>query len=437
MKHEIKPHGLIIPQILTREQGAEHILGAAGLEGEVINQAGNWQDFLPEGELQNKGFFEPNACTSFGTNNAVETLMQFYKGSWPNYSDRALAIASKTDPNRGNDPHVVAECARTVLGFVPESTLPFNDSIKTPDQFYDPNPLSESIINTGRHFFDEWEFRHNWVWRGNVLFSEPLTPAEKKAKLKDALTKGTVCVSVLAWNLDPAKNVYTKPDKEADNHWGLLVKYDEDDRPVVLDSYAEADGTPFLKTLDSLYDFNIAKVYYLTSVQMKLSILSQILNLIGKLLQIDALIIKQRTATPIIPPDQDLPPPAPPVIPLHSKIRRWALAVQGQEGFYTGSRSFKNRNPGNLKFTAFTQSLGATGKDADNFCIFPTYDAGFEALCGFLTLAAQDKLKDYHQARTLQSFTQIYANPPPDHPYAENVANDLNCTVFTRIETFL
>jgi hypothetical protein len=44
-----------------------------------------------------------------------------------------------------------------------------------------------------------------------------------------------------------------------------------------------------------------------------------------------------------------------------------------------GSRSFRNRNPGNIKYGPFAERLGATGKDAGGFAIFPSDEAGAKA----------------------------------------------------------
>ena len=254
------------------------------------------------------------------------------------------------------------------------------------------------------------------------------TPKEKSILLKSALQRGTVCVSVAAWYQRP-DGIYYKPQGATDNHWVQLVKY-ENDCPVVFDSY-----DAYLKTLDPLYDFGIAKLYNLSPAQPKISLLSKILDLIGKILAIDALIIKQRQ-TPLVIPTPP-PPPAPPPQPSRvSKIPIWAAAITIEEGWQPNiSRSARNHNPGNLKASNYTMSLGAVGKDADNFCIFPTDNIGNLALHQFLTDAANNRLKPYHD-KTLYDFTAIYANPPSS-AYALSVARALNCDVNILIKELL
>lgn len=78
------------------------------------------------------------------------------------------------------------------------------------------------------------------------------------------------------------------------------------------------------------------------------------------------------------------------------KIIKWAEAIKEFEGWKPGSRSYRTNNQGNLRYTSYTKSLGAIGKDAGNFCIFSDEQAGFDALCQFLTDAAGRKLKPYH-----------------------------------------
>lgn len=139
---------------------------------------------------------------------------------------------------------------------------------------------------------------------------------------------------------------------------------------------------------------------------------------------------------PIVPIDETIPPPAPVTVPHVSLIPAWASAIQVQEGWTPVSRSFINRNPGNLKWTTLTESLGATGKDLNNFCVFPTVSAGLSALEKFLQMACTDQLKAFTSDMSLLSFTQVYAEPPNNN-YALGVANALKVEVMTPIKNLL
>lgn len=123
--------------------------------------------------------------------------------------------------------------------------------------------------------------------------------------------------------------------------------------------------------------------------------------------------------------------------PAHlSKIETWARAIQHAEGGRTYDRNTRNKNPGNLKFTSYTKSLGAVSHDDKNFCVFPTYQDGFKALCTFLEDAASGKLMAYRPAMALRLFTQIYAEPPSS-AYVTYVAHELGVSVDTPISSLL
>lgn len=137
------------------------------------------------------------------------------------------------------------------------------------------------------------------------------------------------------------------------------------------------------------------------------------------------------------PRKPSIPAPQPiPTAPHISKISPWALAIQHQEGGKPQDRNTRNRNPGNLKFTPYTKSLGAINHDAGNFCIFNTYTDGFKALCQFLTDAADGHLVNYRPEMTLDKFTTVYA-VPPNKNYVNGVAKTLAVAVTTPIKDLL
>jgi hypothetical protein len=415
-----KQYGLILPEITP-----DHwVLGAAnsGASGDIINTPGNWIPYLPDKEPQEKNSVETQNCSGFGTDNAVETLSAL-RGIKANYSDRYLGIMAGTDPYKGNDPHIVAETLRKTSGQIDEALLPFSDDITTPEAYYQPKPMTPELSRKGQRWYDQWDFNHEWVFTTG-------TPQQKREKLKDAITKGTVCISVTAWFFDSEKGYYIKPADTTDNHWCQLVKI-EDGKYIIFDSY---DG--YLKDLDPLFDFAIAKIYYLTPAAPKIAIFAQILNFIGQILHIDTLLIQKPPI--VVNPPQQLPvvTPSYPSPTQPSRIAPWASVIRTQEGWTPGSRSFRNNNPGNLKYTPYTHSLGATAHDADNFCIFPNADHGFSALMQFLTDACKGNLKSYSPDMTLDAFTTTYANPPSKN-YVNRVADALKVDEFIQIKKLL
>lgn len=140
-------------------------------------------------------------------------------------------------------------------------------------------------------------------------------------------------------------------------------------------------------------------------------------------------------------PENDKPPPPPPKPPPTSKIPLWAKAIQKEEGGRPTDLNMRLNNPGNLKYSSLTAALGGVkatkGRDGGNFCKWPTYQAGFTALCKFLRMAATDQLRSYRSSMSIDLFTQVYAHPPKNHPYAENVAKALGVSAETAIHDLL
>lgn len=124
---------------------------------------------------------------------------------------------------------------------------------------------------------------------------------------------------------------------------------------------------------------------------------------------------------------------------------KWAEAIKKHEGWYVGSRSYRNLNPGNMRLTPYTRSLGALARGDDkNFAIFPTYDAGWNALLQFLRDARANQLIAYREYAkrhgraipSLNDFFQVYApefENDTNH-YAQVVATAIGCTPDTLID---
>lgn len=247
-------YGLILPEkIETREEGAEHVLGGAGLPEPIINPSGDYLPYIPEGEPQSAANIETSACTLFGTNNALETQIKLKTGITINYSDRYVANVARRKgvlKTNGANPHDIAEMLRKESGETLESHAPWTNDIKSADDYYslDTAPLIPEALR----WYGVWKLTHKWVFSGG-------TPQSKRIALQDALKRGTVCVSILAFYFDNAKGWYTKPEGGQDGDWVQLVSAESDKPYKILTSYA-----PFLKDLDPLYDFAVAKVFFLT-----------------------------------------------------------------------------------------------------------------------------------------------------------------------------
>ena len=121
-----------------------------------------------------------------------------------------------------------------------------------------------------------------------------------------------------------------------------------------------------------------------------------------------------------------------------SKLDVWCEAIKTHEGWFPGSRSYVNRNPGNIKFVGQKK---AVGKDGGGFCIFATYADGYQELKDMLVRAATPPDSATYQANmSLQDFFRRYApagdNNDPDR-YAEAVAKKLGVGVGVPISSLI
>ncbi len=127
-----------------------------------------------------------------------------------------------------------------------------------------------------------------------------------------------------------------------------------------------------------------------------------------------------------------------------NKLNLWAEAIKEHEGWFApskaypeGSKSYRNNNPGNLRYVG---QPSATGPDKTGFCIFPTYKDGFNALVSMLKNAATGKSKVYKPTMTLLDFFRTYApaadSNNPD-AYADAVAKKIGVRSNTVISTLV
>lgn len=114
-----------------------------------------------------------------------------------------------------------------------------------------------------------------------------------------------------------------------------------------------------------------------------------------------------------------------------SAIQTMAGAIKDFEGWYPGSRSYRNNNPGNLKYAG---QLGATGADDTGHAIFSSYDAGWNALVRQLQLAFYGGSFVYSLTDTLYSFFSKYAEGN-SRQYAQFVAGKLGVSPDTKLQT--
>lgn len=110
-----------------------------------------------------------------------------------------------------------------------------------------------------------------------------------------------------------------------------------------------------------------------------------------------------------------------------------AEAIKIHEGWFKGSRSQRNNNPGNIRFASQANTIG---KDDKGFAIFKTYADGFAALCRLITNAKSGKSRVYKPEMSLLEFFSVYApsfdNNDPNN-YARFVAQKLKVSIDFKI----
>ena len=114
-------------------------------------------------------------------------------------------------------------------------------------------------------------------------------------------------------------------------------------------------------------------------------------------------------------------------------IQTMALAIQDWEGWYEGSRSWRNNNPGNLKYAG---QPGAISKDEEGHAIFDSYQSGWNALIRQLEAAFFGTSKVYKPSFSLYEFFHVYAEANSEN-YARAVAAALGVPPETTLAELL
>lgn len=113
-------------------------------------------------------------------------------------------------------------------------------------------------------------------------------------------------------------------------------------------------------------------------------------------------------------------------------VKALASAIQTFEGFYPGSRSYRNNNPGNLKFAS---QPGAVAQDDKGFAVFDSYTSGWNALIALIYRRIQQ-----HPTWTVLDFFMSYAPPSDNNPtqqYAQTVADAVGASTSTQLQEFV
>lgn len=269
-----KNYGYKVPEV----KPTDYIFGSGQVSIEApLRPDGNWSDAIPQGEQQIGRFFDTDNCTAFGSTGQIETLAQAKFQDGTEYSERALGIAAGTDPsNGGNDPNKVYETIRT-QGLCLNALLPFDPSINSVSEYYQPKPLPQNIIDAMAQFPKKYSFKHDWV-------GTPGQPVSQD-QMKQALQFSPIAVSVYAWAFDTEKQLYVR--NGADCHWVFIYGYEDGKYWKVWDSYDVAGN--YEKDLEWDFGFTYVKRIHLEAVPLdpaQISLYQELLGLMAQVLQL-------------------------------------------------------------------------------------------------------------------------------------------------------
>jgi hypothetical protein len=384
-------------------------LGAIPLQDELLflSPILNQNDSGPDNDCT---AFASVACRTNVTHVQYDPAEQWLYETMEGATDAGtdLETALKTGKQMGFCPlggKIAQDRAQAYLWVTPHDGLDMFDSIKTAVQ------QAQRPILAGVNWMQDWDFTP-------VIQSQGYTPL------------GGHCIKIAGWDRAHPNCLAIQ------NSWG--------------DSMGDHGVWYFSRAVVNKVFGSYGIGYWSDDPNLNVIRLGFFAAILQNIVAIFQLLIRQKEQ-PITPIDEVIPAPAVPVQPVSpvyptpvapqpvaphvSLIPTWAAGIRKAEGFVPGSRSFRNHNAGNLRATNYTMSLGAVGKDSDNFCIFPTDQSGMKALCAFLTAAAKNELKPYHEV-DLATFTKIYAQPQ-SHIYLDIVVTELQRPSSIKISSLL
>lgn len=70
--HKMANYGLIIEPT----EIDHYVFGGSSVQQDILQADGQWDNFLPDKEIQNRNGIDVYNCTAFGTVNCIEILMK-------------------------------------------------------------------------------------------------------------------------------------------------------------------------------------------------------------------------------------------------------------------------------------------------------------------------------------------------------------------------
>lgn len=251
-------------------------LGSLEFGREIIMPSGDWSEYLPGGEDQQRAGVETMACVSFSACNNIEiifnwmirngkisdnnlqwlidngyivqhhstnnmTLQEVKTNPWNysfEYSDRCVAKLSGTTTN-GNSLKNVGETIRK-HGLVPESKWPFSAGMTWAEYYKYP---SGEVLKLGRDFLERFQINYEVV---------------PESQFKDGLKYAPLQTAVHAWNGRDSEGNYVKSSGTLNHAISLFKKAAVSLLWGIFDHYKLGDS--FIKWLKP--DFNLMDYGY-------------------------------------------------------------------------------------------------------------------------------------------------------------------------------
>ncbi len=242
MKKTILKPNFIYPDNITPET---YVFGAGSpIDDPILREDGDWRKDNPQTEDQNRNGVESSACFTEAQQHDIASLMKELWNLNVNFASRFNALLSGGTPYGGN-PISAAESIRKD-GLIPEEMLPFDESIALWDDFHSWKGGNERACRAaGQAWLKKWEPRYHVVFQKN-------DPIEVKyARLREALKRGPVSISMYAWVEEGG--VYIKPAGVNDSHLIEATYLDPSDRLYIFDTYP-----PYEKIIAAGTNFDFA-----------------------------------------------------------------------------------------------------------------------------------------------------------------------------------
>ena len=345
----------------------------------------------------------------------IEPCIQYKDGlPFVVLADAYIAIKSGTT-KEGNSLKAPSHALHE-WGFVPGKWLPLEDWMDW-DDYYDRDRITPDIEAYATESRKRLPIKYQQV--PNTSFDT-------------SLQKTSLSVAGHGWTFSE-NGIYPRTDYPFNHAFKIFKR-----KYFAKDSYLDEDGD-WVKHLASNFKF-FDWGYEIGIVEENVDI-ANIPNSYPLIVQLYQKLIAALSAIVALLSTPKEEKPLPPYIPKPDRYTIWAQAIQAEESSKPPRPTDVNvrlKNPGNLKYTSYTASLGGKkstvpGLDGGTFCEFDTYQDGLNALKQFLKDAVDGKLRAYKPTQTLLSFTKVYANPPNDG-YATNVAKKLGKTIQTPIK---